>query len=264
MTEPFIARAIRRVDQSIAWRTRERLEEALDSSCAITTLNYATGGDIYVFGGTVRRVVFRDSRSGDLDLMVPNGDDRAFEALNKLRVPFQLNRQGHHRYCWNRLQIDVLQPREFYGGFHNVNAALRFFDLRINALALHLRSHKIIDPFRVLEQDQVSNPGINWCRWNQMSLLELAILAIRLLKIMHEIPQLRIPAPDVERLEHDVVPQIQRCDWSNLYDRFPRGKHEFLRMFNDTVLGHRLTRVGLASELDTTDSSDCISRQNNG
>ena len=36
---------------------------------------------MYVFGGTVRRALFNDTRFGDLDLMIPNGDARAFEVL---------------------------------------------------------------------------------------------------------------------------------------------------------------------------------------
>src|SRR5271166_1054545 len=46
MTRPLTARTVRRIDQSMAWRIRERLNGAFDSCCAITTLNHATDGDI--------------------------------------------------------------------------------------------------------------------------------------------------------------------------------------------------------------------------
>jgi hypothetical protein len=192
----------------------------------------------------LRRVLFNDLLSGDLDVMVPNGDDRAFHTLNRLHVPFEFNRQGHHRYRWNNLQIDLLQPEEFYAGFQDVEASLSFFDLKINALAFHMKSRQLIDPFKVLRQSRVLDPGINWGRWSEMPPFELAILAIRLLKIMHEIPGLGIPTADKERLRHVVLPKIRECDWSNLYNRFPRGKQVFLRMFNTTVIEHRTTYEG--------------------
>jgi hypothetical protein len=226
------------IDNQIADRVLKRLREKFDASCALDTVDCATDGEIYVYGGVLRRAVFSDAHCGDLDLMVPNGDDRAFETLNALRVPFRLNRSGHHRYRWNNLQIDVLQPREFYGGFEDVEAFLSFFDLKINALALHLRSQRIIDPFKVLVRENPKDPGINWRRWDKMPAFELVILAIRLLKIMHEIPSLRISLTDADRLQEDVLPKISEYDWANLYDRFPRGKQAFLQMFGETVLKH--------------------------
>ncbi|HET9281338.1 MAG TPA: hypothetical protein VFR24_05190 [Candidatus Angelobacter sp.] len=227
------------IENEIASRVLKRLRERFDTSCALGTLDCATGGEIYVYGGVLRRSLFSDSHCGDLDLMVRNGDDRAFETLNILRVPFGFNRSGHHRYRWNNLQIDVLQPREFYGGFEDIESFLSFFDLKINALALHMGSQRIIDPFKVLVQENLIDPGINWQRWDKMPTFELVILAIRLLKIMHEIPSLRIPLADTVRLQEDVVPKIRDCEWTNLYNRFPKGKEAFLRMFSETVLKHQ-------------------------
>lgn len=224
------------IDSELARRVLKRLHEGFDTSCALGALDCATDGEIYLYGGMLRRALFSDAHCGDLDLMVANGDNRVFEALNILRVPFGFNRSGHHRYHWNNLQIDVLQPREFYDGFEDVEPFLSFFDLKINALALHIRSHHIIDPFHVLTRTPLTDPGINWQRWDRMPTFELAILAIRLLKIMHEIPELRISLTDTDRLQEDVVPKIRAFDWTSLYNRFPRGREVFLQMFAETVL----------------------------
>jgi hypothetical protein len=91
------------IDNGFASRILQRLQEGFDASVAVSTLNDATDGEIYVYGGVLRRVLFNDLLSGDLDVMVPNGDDRAFHTLNRLHVPFEFNRQGHHRYRWNNL-----------------------------------------------------------------------------------------------------------------------------------------------------------------
>ena len=233
------------IDTEIAGRVLKGLRERFDTSCALGTLDCATGGEIYVYGGVLRRALFGDSHCGDIDLMVPNGDNRVFEALNALRVPFGFNRSGHHSYRWNNLQLDVLQPREFYGGFEDVESFLSFFDLEINALALHLRSQRIIDPFKILVRENLRDPRINWQRWDKMPAFELVILTIRLLKIMHEIPSLRVSRIDTERLQADVLPKIRECDWTNLYNRFPRGKQAFLQMFTETVLKRRTLTLNL-------------------
>jgi hypothetical protein len=217
-------------------RVLKRLQERFDSCHVIGTLDRATGGELYVFGGTVRRILFDDKQSGDLDLMVPNGDRRAFEALNDLRIPFQLNRSGHHRYQWNAQQIDLFEPREFYRGFDNVEGALRYFDLKINAIALHIGTGCIVDPFGILSQVEPLDPGINWFRWQEMLSVELNILAIRLVKIMYETPNLAILESDADRLRADVIPQIYKSSWSSVHNRFPLGKDAFLKEFGATVL----------------------------
>jgi len=217
-------------------RVLQRLRERFDSCHVIDALRSATNGDLYIFGGTVRRILFDDKQSGDLDLMVPNGDRRAFDALAKLQVPFQLNRSGHHRYRWNGQQIDLFEPREFYRGFENVEGALRYFDLRINALAIHVGREEIVDPFRVLTAPRPVDPGINWSRWQEMESIDLNILAIRLVRIMYETSGLTISDSDANRLRTIVIPKIRGSDWVGVHERFPPGKEVFLREFHSIVL----------------------------
>jgi hypothetical protein len=113
---------------------------------------------------------------------------------------------------------------------------LRFFDLRINALALHLRSRELLDPFEVLANSRPVDPGINWSRWSEMSPLELTVLAIRLVRIMYEAPWLTISAVDADRLRKEVMPRIGECDWTAVHQRFPPGRDRFLRCFETGVL----------------------------
>jgi hypothetical protein len=217
-------------------RVRELLRERFDSYCAIQSISRATGGEIYIFGGTLRRAMFGDKLSGDVDIMVPNGDNRAFELLDSLKVPFVLNSQNLHRYRWNSLQIDLFQPREFFHGFQNVEAALQFFDLRINALALHICSGRILDPFDIVSARPILDPGIIWSTWIALPAFRVVILAIRLMKIMHELPGLTISVGDAYRLRKEVVPLIRDIEWTEVQQRFPRGKDIFLRLFTKKVL----------------------------
>jgi len=225
------------IARSLPSRVRQRLRESFDTRRVVDVLDQATGGELYVFGGTLRRVLFGDERLGDLDLMVPNGDVRAFDALDTLQVPFELTRQRHRRYRCNGLQVDMFEPQEFYKGFQDVEGALRFFDLKINALALHLRSGRVVDPFQMLSEASIVDPGINWPRWSEMAQLELTVLAIRLARIMQQTPKLTLSTADADRLRTDVLPRIRECEWSSVRHRFPLGKDAFLQRFETKVLG---------------------------
>jgi hypothetical protein len=199
-------------------------------------LNRATGGEIYVVGGTIRRCLFGDKLPSDVDIMVPNGDFRATAALEGLQIPLMLKNPNLRRYRWNALQIDLFEPRELFGGFEDVESALRFFDLKINALALHLRSGRVLDPFHIVSQKLITDPGIIWDRWTEMSPSNEVILAIRLAKIMQEMAQLTISREDAHRLKTEVVPRIRECDWREMTQRFPPGKDVFLELFTTSVL----------------------------
>jgi hypothetical protein len=207
-----------------------------DSAQAIDTLGRATNGELYIFGGAIRRALFNDKSSGDIDIMAPNGDDRAINALDGLGIPFVLNSQKLRRYRWNSLQIDIFQPREFFGGFSKVEEALSYFDLRINALSLHLHSGQILDPFGIVPRTPITDPGINWPRWREMSSLQVVVLAIRLAKIMYEISDLMISTTDAQCLVTAVLPEIYKCNWATVQQRFPAGKEMFLTFFTRTVL----------------------------
>src|SRR6266581_4896557 len=79
----------------LAARVQRIVTERFDASCAIDVLNRATVGEFYLCGGTIRRGLLGDSLSGDLDIIVPNGDDRAIDTLDELKVPFVLNSHRH-------------------------------------------------------------------------------------------------------------------------------------------------------------------------
>jgi hypothetical protein len=223
-------------EQRFATGLLDRLHANFDARCALEELIRATNGEFYVLGGTSRRAVLQQGSSGDLDLMVPNGDHRAFKCLDALRVPFILNRHRHRRYSWNTLQMDIFQPQTFYKGFENVEDVLRYFDLRVNAIALHLGTQKVIDPFSILPHHPVDNPGVNWPRWNEMGQPDLTILSLRLLRIMYESPAFVLPIDDVDRLREVVMPQLACMDWDLVRDRFPPGRSMFLRRFETIVL----------------------------
>jgi hypothetical protein len=213
---------------ALALRVLKRINQSPKTKHVFDTLAHATSGDVYLVGGAIRRVLLGNGANGDLDFMVPNNDSRAFDALSALGVPFSLNRSGHHRYQWDGLQVELFPPATFYSGFADVESAVRYFDLRVNALALHAGSRSIIDPFRISRQ-KPTDPGINWRRWEVMPDLEITILAIRFLRIMCDNMTLTIGANDARRLRQRVVPAIRRCEWSPVHDRYPQGKELFIR-----------------------------------
>jgi hypothetical protein len=213
-----------------------RLRERLAGWEILEILRSSTNDDFYIFGGTVRRAFFDVPPSNDIDLLVPNGDGRALVALDALRMPYTLCRHGHRRYNFGSKQMDIFQPCEFYGGFADVEGMLGFVDLKVNSLALHYRENALLDPFGVIPAGRPSDVGINWPRWEQMSCFELAVLSIRMLRIMQEIPLLTISKSDADRLRKDILPAVSTIDWISVYDRFSGSKEEFLSHLSHCVI----------------------------
>ena len=207
--------------------TRNLLAKRFDAYHAIEFIQKATNGEAYLFGGLLRRAFIGQSFSGDIDIMIPNGDERAILALDSLDVQFTLNSQGHRRYRWNKLEIDIFQPRNFFSGHQNVESALCAFDLKINALALHLGSDLILDPFDITASKELSDPRINWSCWEDKPIYQTMVLAIRLVKIMHETPELIVPQKDAEKISKEVIPIIQKHSWDQVQERFPWVKMNF-------------------------------------
>jgi hypothetical protein len=217
-------------------RIRQQIEARLDSRCALDALTRATDGELYLCGGAVRRALLGARCCGDLDIMVPNCDPRAQTALDSMGVPFRLNSYHHRRYRWNGLEIDLFEPKDFFDGHETVTDALRYFDLCINAIAIHLGTSRVIDPFELLQEPVIRCTGLNWPGWATKTPLQVVILAIRLVRIMYEAPSLRISRSDVDRLRATILPQVRASDWSDVRHRFPQGKERFLELFRDEVL----------------------------
>jgi hypothetical protein len=231
---------------SLPEQVLSHFREGFDSGTALAALDEACQGECYIVGGAIRDVALGTPRSGDLDVMVPNGDRRAFAMLDGVGVPFVHNSHGNRRYRWNRLQLDVFEPMQFYTGFRTVEAALGFFDLRINALALHLGSARLLDPIGGMECIARRTVGINWARWNAMPSAELAILLIRLARILADEKTLSVPAEDAASLLERVVPSVADLDWQPFRDRFPLGREVFFDRL-DRLLRERAARPNLRS-----------------
>jgi hypothetical protein len=160
----------------------------------------------------------------------------AFAALDAHGVPFDLNRSHHRRYRFRAVQAEFFHPSSFYSGFANIHSAVAFFDLRINAVGVELGSGRVIDPFETVAIHPLPrDPGINWRRWSAMPPIEVAVLALRLLRINAEIPSLQISTADSTRLRSDVIPVIESADWASIEDRYPGGKKAFLPAFQAMI-----------------------------
>lgn len=198
-------------------------------------LREISNGDVFVFGGAIRRAVNSSQALGDLDVLIHNSNTSAVRALLNSDSRHSYNRQGHHRFKTFNEQIDIFRPEEFYSGFHSVESAVKFFDFRISALAVCIDTGRLIDPYDVLDRYPFRNPEINWARWEKMPATELCVLAIRLVKIMREIPEMRIPKNDVDRLIDEVRPIIRSPSQRPFWGKYPFGADIFFTEFDRTI-----------------------------
>jgi len=214
--------------EAFACRVLEFIDCQPDSRDAFGYLQQVTKGEFYLVGGLLRRLLFGSHTHCDIDIIVPNADDRAFQALDELKVPTDASSSAFRRYKWNNLQLDIFQPRQY--GMTDIDSALRHFDLRINAIAFHVGSGLIVDPFGVLRGGR-SDPGINWPSWSSQSTKRAIIHAIRLDRIMKEIPQLTISQIDAARLLSRIAPEVESCEWSEVSHHTSCSKSAFLEQF---------------------------------
>jgi hypothetical protein len=211
------------------------LRSDFDANLALEQLTSACSGDIYIFGGCVRDAALGRPRGGDLDIMVPNGDRRAFDELDRLGLRYILNSQNHRRYFWNRLQIDIFEPKDFFVGFPDVEKAVGYFDLKMNALAVHIATDRLINPVDGLRYLEERDPGINWTRWESAKPVDLAILFIRLTRLLYDIPELNLPTNDARRIQEEFVPRLESVNWRDVQNRFPLGKQSFIELCNELL-----------------------------
>jgi len=235
MTANAVRQSQKAADAAVATQVLAFLKQDFDTSFALRFMEEASESHFYIFGGAVRNIAAGMRRVVDLDVMVDNSDNRIFNALDRLSVPFCLNSQGHRRYKWNRLQIDIFEPKDFFVGFPSVEQALSFFDLRINALAIQVDTQELIDPISGLACLNNSEVGINWHRWNNSSTEESLVLLIRLARILTDIPKLCLSKYEVDTLEKCILPKVYDQSWHTVHNRFPLGKTEFFSFFEDLI-----------------------------
>lgn len=204
-----------------------------EASDALCTIEEATKGQCYLVGGIIRDSVFLNERKGDLDIMVENRDYRAYEVLDRIGVPYMITRHGNRRYQWNNIQIDLFEPRGFYCGFNTVEETIRFFDLKIDALAVHVGNKILLDPIEGTSFLINNEVGINLHRWNSplMNQKEYWILIIRLVNIMNRIKYLKINQFDVYLLK-SIVLRLKNEYWYTVKDRYPNGKEDLIFTLN--------------------------------
>jgi hypothetical protein len=222
-------------ERALAAEVLLRLKRSFDSYFALAAITKATDGEFYIYGGSVRRVVLHDERNGDLDLIVENGDNRAYETLAALGLECMLNVHRHRYYRWNKLQIDICEPREWFQGFDKVSDMLCTLDLSVNALAVHVKSQTFLDPYKLLDREAIDDPGINWKIWDATN-ANLELLSIRLARILYEFPHLTISKNDGDKLRSKVIPKLKTLAWDDAVSRFPAGKSQFLNVFLNLIM----------------------------
>lgn len=214
-----------------------RLDSSFDLRHAIDAIIKATGGDFYVFGGTIRKAILNENHCGDLDIIVENGNDKIYEAFHDLGLVYTLNSKGHHRYQWNKLQIDICQPKEFFSGYDTVIEMLMNVDLKINSVAFYFKNKSILDPHAFLKTNY-NNPGINWSYWKSVNSLHFTVASIRLARLLFDSPTLRLNVQDANEVRSFVIPRLSYCDWNLVRSRFPEGREMFVKLLLKLIQDH--------------------------
>lgn len=213
----------------------KRIHDSFDANFAVDTAISATDGDFYIYGGTLRRVLLNDPRDGDLDIAIADGDTRIYDAYSRLGLGFARNSNNHHRYRWNKLQIDICSPCEFFSGYDGIDSMLQNVDLKLNSIALHVGSKRLIDPFGLVTSQFMHDVSVNWALWDKTEGDQLSLLVVRLVRILYEFPDLSVSDFDRNKLISNILPSIQQARWDRMIGRFPAGKETFLKIFLATI-----------------------------
>ncbi|MCC6563617.1 hypothetical protein IT087_01875, partial [Candidatus Uhrbacteria bacterium] len=180
--------------------------------------------------GAIRDAILDRGELHDLDIVIRENDQRVFQSLDSLGASYEFNRRGMRRYRLGKLQIDLIEPSKFYKGLSSIESILNFFDLKINALGLHLGSNIILDPLNGRECFQRSEVGINWPRWgsSQMTHDEQWLLLLRLVRIIERYPGLSVESTSMEQLR-GFVATLEGTTWNWATTRFPSGEALLIR-----------------------------------
>lgn len=204
---------------------RQFVERNLDAKRALETIGSACDGECYLVGGAIRDSIVGSGELRDLDIVIRENDQRVFQALDAIGATFKFNRRGMRRYRCGELQMDLIEPSKFYQGLSTIDEILGFFDLKINALGLHLATNAILDPLGGRDCYIRSEAGINWHRWDssQMTLDERWLLLLRLVRLVERYPAFHIETESRDRLEV-FISKLEDTVWDWCDKRFPPGE----------------------------------------
>lgn len=209
---------------------RQAVERGADAKVALNAIEAACDGDAYLVGGAIRDSILGSSGLRDLDIVIPENDQRVFDALDGVGATYTFNRRGMRRYRLGELQMDLIEPSKFYRGLSSLDSILRFFDLRINALGLHLSSNIILDPLKGHECYKRSEVGINWPRWNSslMNRDEQWLLLLRLVRVTERYPALVVESTSKAQLQK-FTSKLEGTTWDWAATRFPPGEEILIK-----------------------------------
>lgn len=204
---------------------RREVERNLDAQHSLKVISTSCEGDCYLVGGAIRDAILKSGTLRDLDIVIFENDQRVFGSLDAIGATFEFNRRGMRRYRYGELQMDLIEPSKFYQGLSTIDEILGFFDLKINALGLHLGTNAIIDPLGSRECYADSEVGINWFRWDspQMTLDERWLLLLRLVRLAERYPAFHVETESKERLKV-FISKLENTKWDWCDKRFPPGE----------------------------------------
>lgn len=135
----------------------------LDIYHVLQVISEVCNGHFYIFGGLIRNyLIKRELSVRDLDILTESESfqNKIFERLNDLHIPFERNTEGHRRYLWGYgppLQIDISHPGHLFGSHASVEAAISNFDVFIDAVAIRIDTRELINPVGGIELAQNGN-----------------------------------------------------------------------------------------------------------
>lgn len=147
-------------------------------------------------GGSIRDFLLDGRSPRDLDFIVSSDE---LEVLR--RSPDSAvgqNRHGNVRVYLADIHMDLFAPQTFFGGFEDVERALAFFDVNVNAVGIAIGDGRTYDPVGGFEAIRRGVVELIPARWrSEASPEDKAVLLARLLTLFRRHPHLKISNPDL-------------------------------------------------------------------
>lgn len=220
---------------------KEYINRHFEMATVISTLLEMTDSEFYITGGSIRRAVLSPHQYGDLDLIVPGDGTEFVKLFQKIGLNLRFSYFGQPRFYWGQLQIDLVSTGDT--SLTAIHDVLRSFDLQINSIAFSARTNKFIAPSDGLSKIFDGYAGINWPAWRDIEAEALAGQAIRLAKILYEMPRLALSDFDRTELLTSVVLKLQNAEWRTLSSRYPLGRDRFIRDFQRLIRRRKTPRI---------------------
>lgn len=203
--------------------------------------------EFYIVGGFLRDSILGGNIGNDIDIMTINKDNRIHHFLSNMNIPYTLNRHGIRKYDFSGVLVEIYEPYQFQTGFNTIIDCLKFYDLKINAIALNYSINQLLNPLGGVEYIETHNAGINFNRWlsDKTNDYERTILLIRLVKILEKYSFLKLEKLEIE-LALKSLKEFDFKNWKDLKNRCNCTLSEFKSLAEFYINNSRNTKHNFA------------------